>query len=321
MLKLSLIVLLVFSSLLQTEGFNKINFIRKGFKSQTQKMADDDMDSDNESRVIGQEDDSVVKLKAEIAAPFRLFRKFIYGGMAAAGGVGSITAIPQLIFALQDGGDKNAAIQNVAIDVGAVVSAIVLFKIENDKETEKIETFKEKQKKLTNKLSNDQLVEREKELSLLPVEIQISETNENSTRIVPLGDLLGKGKQNVILVAGEAKFVRDAVISAKIEGNDLFNSKETMVIPFIFDTSKQLDEDKGRGFGAKETLMSASYIAKPTQLNVWEQILGKEVKQAELEGVKDVLSQGLVLAVKQSGKVVRRGLGLPPWKQLIEEFQ
>jgi hypothetical protein len=40
---------------------------------------------------------------------------------------------------------------------------------------------------------------------------------------------------------------------------------------------------------------------------------------AEAQGAKDVAKQGLVIAVKKTGKVARRGLGLPPWKEVLEE--
>ncbi len=37
--------------------------------------------------------------------------------------------------------------------------------------------------------------------------------------------------------------------------------------------------------------------------------------------MKDIVSQGLVLLVKSTGKVVRRGVGIPLWKNLKEDFR
>ena len=45
-----------------------------------------------------------VKLKEEISSPFRKVRQFIYTGMGIAGALGTVTAVPQLLFAVQDGG-------------------------------------------------------------------------------------------------------------------------------------------------------------------------------------------------------------------------
>ena len=33
------------------------------------------------------------------------------------------------------------------------------------------------------------------------------------------------------------------------------------------------------------------------------------------------MNKGLVIAVKRNGKVIRRGVGIPPWKSLVEELQ
>jgi len=261
---------------------------------------------------------STVRFKEEISSPFRLIRKFIYGGTGMAGAIGTITAIPQLIFALQDGSDKiNDAITNVAIDIGAVIGSIVLFIQDNKAEKEKLERFAMKEKG-TFQMSKDQMKDREKEFSLLPVEIIFSEENENITRIVSLADLQGNGKQNVICIGGSQSYIKDCLISARIEGPDLFSSKNTYIIPVVIG-DEQL-QSKTTGFGTKEEFMTAPYIGKPTQINVWQNYLLKEVQLAEMQGSNNVLKQGIVLAVKQNGIIIRRGLGLPPFKTLVEEM-
>ena len=59
-------------------------------------------------------------------------------------------------------------------------------------------------------------------------------------------------------------------------GMELFNTKEVIIIPFVFgvgvdvDDDIQIDADKEKGFGKrKDLLMTAAYIAKPKQLSVW----------------------------------------------------
>ena len=132
-------------------------------------------------------------------------------------------------------------------------------------------------------------------MAKLPVEIQVNEKDENVTRIVPLGrlhellniinlssilltsllgDLQSKGKQNVIIVTGKKTFVKDAVISARIEGVNLFTEYNTMVVPVISEQEEQLDDigkKLSKGFGAragKEEMLGAPYFGKPTQVNV-----------------------------------------------------
>lgn len=33
------------------------------------------------------------------------------------------------------------------------------------------------------------------------------------------------------------------------------------------------------------------------------------------------MKKGIVIAVKRNGRVLRRGVGIPPWKIIVEEFQ
>lgn len=40
---------------------------------------------------------------------------------------------------------------------------------------------------------------------------------------------------------------------------------------------------------------------------------------AEAQGTGSA-AQGLVIAVKRTGKVSRRGVGMPPWKVIVEEL-
>lgn len=69
------------------------------------------------------------------------------------------------------------------------------------------------------------------------------------------------------------------------------------------------------------TFVLSMYVVWLHQLNVWQQILQNEVSQAEKEGVDDVWGQGIVLAIAKDGKVKRRGLGIPPWKEVVEGFK
>ena len=286
----------------------------------------------------GDIDDNVratARIKEEIANPLRKVRFFFYAAMFMGGGLGTITTLPQLLFAIQDGaaatatsgasdGGVTTILTNLGIDVGAAVAGIALYLNDMKDESTKLERFTKKEQQLSNQLKTTDINDREKEIGMLPIEIIYSEKDVNTTRIVSVSDIQTKGKQNVVIVAGSQAFVRDSVISARIEGNELFNSKNTFILPVVLQ-GKQLDEvEEKRGFAAiesKEALMEAPYIAKPAQVFVWERYLQKEVSLAELQGGKNIAEQGIVIAVARNGKVVRRGLGLPVWKSLIAEIE
>lgn len=215
-------------------------------------------------------DEMLVKLKAEATSPFRLLRQFVYGAMGAAGGLGTFTAIPQLLVALQNSGDVENAVKNIAIDTGGVLLAIALWKVENDNAMKKLNFYKNKQRVMDKKLSKTELKEREKELSLLPVEIQVSEVEANVTRVVSLGELQSKALQNVVIVAGPTNFIRDAIISARLESPESFASNNIIVVPFtiVDEVAESLEQRKAKGFGAvkQPDLIEAPYIAKPKQV-------------------------------------------------------
>ena len=215
-------------------------------------------------------DDMLVKLKAEATSPFRLLRQFVYGAMGAAGGLGTFTAIPQLILALQSNGDVENAVKNLFIDTGGVLLAIALWKVENDNAMKKLNFYKDKQRVMDKKLSKAEIKERENELSLLPVEIQVSEKEANVTRVVSLGDLQSKGAQNVVILAGPTNFIRDAIISARLENAESFASNNIIVVPFtiVDEIAESLEQRKAKGFGAVKPpdLIEAPYIAKPKQV-------------------------------------------------------
>ena len=315
--------------------------------------ADTEAQDDSGGAPSGIDESTRAKLKAEIASPFRRLRQFFYVAAGVAGGLGgffcdrilcstynclgTLTSVPQLILALQGANEQGTPTDvaiNIAIDLGAIIGtsqrsssshlseysgAVFLWDRDASAERAKIERFSLKEKRMSSRLSDSEVSEREEFLSRLPVEIIFSESNENVTRVVPLGDLQAKGQQNAIIVAGSQAFVKDAVLSARVEGSNLFTAKETYVIPVVYG-EEQFEAEQGKGFGAKDSLTNVPYFGKPTQLNVWQAYLKQEIELAEKQGSKDVVKQGIVIAVNQKGRVIRRGIGLPPWKEICEEF-
>ena len=55
-------------------------------------------------------------------------------------------------------------------------------------------------------------------------------------------------------------------------------------------------------------------------MNLWLDYLRLEFEEAERQGAKQAKAEGLVLVARKTGKIVRRGLGLPPWKELVDEL-
>eukprot|EP00981_Chlorochromonas_danica_P015086 scaffold10372_cov243-Ochromonas_danica.AAC.11 len=276
-------------------------------------------DSDKPLRTSSE---TMAKLKVEAASPYRLLRKFIYAAFVGGGGLGTFTAIPQLILAIQHDGDVMKVVTNLAVDVGAAGLGVFFWIREQAGEKQQLDRFVSKQKKADSKLSKEEIAEREKVLSLLPAEIQVNERNASETRTVSLGDLMDKGKQNIVIVTGELSFVKDSILSARSAGRELFTSEETFILPFPQGQAvSDLDGSSQKGFSAKEGLLDAPYIALPVQTDAWERVLQAEFELAKAQGAKDAQKRGLVIVINKTGKVIRRGLGLPPWKEIIDELK
>jgi hypothetical protein len=292
-------------------------YAKKGRKSAT----DDKLESSSSAASSSPSNDDEVyraRLKAEIASPFYRIRQFAYTAMIFAGGLGTATSIVPMIKAVSNSGDVATVGTNLAIDVIACVAGIGLWIYDGNIQEKKVARFTEKEMRMSRQISNKEADERSSRLSALPVEIQ---TEVNVTRIVSLGDLQEKGRQNIVIVAGDRSAVREAVVSARLLETEAYTKKNTMVVPVVLQDDEQIDDEPSKGFGNKDRLLSTTYFGKPTQLNVWKYYLQQEVDLAIKQGEAAIMSKGLVLAVRNDGKVIRRGVGIPPWKILIEEFR
>lgn len=198
-------------------------------------------------------------------------------GVVASAGLATFTAIPQLILALQSDSkfDIQTSLTNFGVDVAGLFIGAFLLSKEISSEQSDIDNFAVEEKIVSYKLDANEIAERENLLSLLPVQIQISDSDVNATRIVSLGDLQSKGNQNIVIVFGSNSYVKDAVLSARIEGTELFFQKDTIVVPIIFEDDQiALEFEKGikkKGFGGekkKEDIMTAAYIAKIAQVTM-----------------------------------------------------
>ena len=67
------------------------------------------------------------RLRAEIAAPYRSLRKFVYFACGASGLIGLVIFLSQLLA----GRDVNSALPNLALQIGAVVLMVFLWRWEH----------------------------------------------------------------------------------------------------------------------------------------------------------------------------------------------
>lgn len=73
------------------------------------------------------------RLKAEVKAPYRGLRKFIYGAFAASGFIGAVIFLTQILA----GKDINNAVPNLFLQIGVVAIMLWLLKLDQPKNNKK----------------------------------------------------------------------------------------------------------------------------------------------------------------------------------------
>ncbi|WP_017713778.1 DUF3493 domain-containing protein [Prochlorothrix hollandica] len=73
--------------------------------------------------------EAYARLKAEMVAPYRGLRKFIYGTCAASGGIGAFVFLAKVLA----GQDLGKTLPNLAFQLGVVALMVWLFRIDRPK--------------------------------------------------------------------------------------------------------------------------------------------------------------------------------------------
>jgi hypothetical protein len=85
--------------------------------------------SQQSERLKRSDPEKYARLKAEAAAPYRGLRKFVYVAFGASGAIGGFVFFAQVLA----GRELEAAVPNLALQVGVVALMVWLFRWENRK--------------------------------------------------------------------------------------------------------------------------------------------------------------------------------------------
>jgi hypothetical protein len=193
-----------------------------------------------------------------------------------------------------------------------------LGKYDLDKQSELQSKVDEKieRKKAMKKLSKG-MKEREKLLGSLPLDVVVSA--DGTTRVTKLSDLQLGAKQHMIIVAGPRKACKDALIGANLLKSD-FALNNVLVVPYETDadTLEQMARPSG-GFGDRPSYETQPYIARPTG-DDWDEYIRQEFDDAIKQNGDSVKKDGIAIVVANNGKVIRRGVGTVPWRQMVQQL-
>ena len=177
---------------------------------------------------------------------------------------------------------------------------------------EKVQKKKELQK------VTKQMQEREKLLATLPLEITVSA--DGATREATVGEVQRGAKQHMIIVAGPRKACKDALIGANLLKMD-FAMNNVLVVPFEtdIDEAERLSRPSG-GFGARPTYETQPYIARVSG-EAWNDYVKAEIADAVKQSGEKAKEEGIAIVVANNGKIIRRGIGTVPWRQMVEQLE
>lgn len=175
----------------------------------------------------------------------------------------------------------------------------------------KIERKKE-QKKVSKAMR-----EREENMRNLLLDVQVSMDGAKTS--APVKSLQKGAKQHMIIVAGPKKACRDALVGANLNKMD-FAMNNVLVVPFETDVDEAEKQRKpSGGFGEQATYEKQPYVARPAG-DGWEEYIKAEMDDAVSQGGEKVKEEGIAIVVANNGKVIRRGVGKVPWRQMVQQL-
>ena len=174
------------------------------------------------------------------------------------------------------------------------------------------------QRKKEMKAVSKGMKEREKLLGSLPLEITVSTDGEVQEAVV--SDLQLGAKQHMIIVAGPRKACKDALIGANLLKMD-FALSNVLVVPYETDTDAMEKQSRpSGGFGETPSYENQPYIASAVG-DGWKEYIRQEMEDAVKQNGDSAKKEGIAIVVANNGKIIRRGIGTVPWRQMVQQLE
>lgn len=208
---------------------------------------------------------------------------------------------------------------NLGIDFGAVIIFALLAKYDLEQSAElnvKVEERMEKKKEQSKLIKG--MKDRELELGTLRLDIQIS--SDGSTKDASVKELQAGARQHMIIVAGPKKACRDALVGANLLKMD-FAMSNVLVVPYetAADAAERQTRPEGTGFADRPVYERQAYVARPAG-GGWAEYIAAELDDAVAQNGEKALEEGIAIVVSSTGKIIRRGVGKVPWRQMVEQL-
>lgn len=309
---------------------NNIHHLKYPSSSSTSLRAEESSSDKKSSSSSSSGLDKQVKsrLITESIAPWRTLRLFLYfalGSGAALGGFITATGVIAGLSGARTDINLNTEYINLAIDFGAVIIFAILAKLDIDKGNELNAKVEEKiQKTKLNKQMKKGMKEREQILSKLNLDIRVSNDENVPLQRTVVEAVQSGGKQHLIIVIGNKKCIRDALLGANILKME-FAMRDVLIVPYEVDKKKDEDKmkpDATKGFGnsSRPTWEVQPYVAQAVGEG-WDQYIQAELNDALQQNGEKVKEDGIAIVVANTGEIIRRGVGQVPWRNMVEELE
>lgn len=174
------------------------------------------------------------------------------------------------------------------------------------------------EKKKEQKLLVKGMKAREAALQNLNLAVQIS--GDGSTKDAVVRELQAGARQHMIIVAGPRKACRDALIGANLMKMS-FSMSNVLVVPYeVGADPNELQSRPEGGFGERPAYETQPYVARPSG-GGWDDYIAEEMDAAVEQNGEKAKEEGIAIVVSNSGKVIRRGIGKVPWRQMVDQLQ
>lgn len=268
----------------------------------------------------GVSDNSLVQLRSEAKAPFRLTRLIFGSGLLFGAGLGLLIIGARLVQAIQGGEgapDTTETLKNLAINGAAV--AVLGWIVRRD---------------LTTSDRDKRVVLREESLARLQVAV-------GKDRVLPIASF--RGRTRPVLLAGSQAWLKKAVDAAEPYREELqLRGVSIVKLPLAAaddpaDRLKALKREfkrqpgkSSQGFGTDKEVATAAlkaaaqpaakktdakWILEPVEVPEWLTWIAAQQSAANVEDGENVFVQ-----VSLDGTVRSSGLGVPPWQKFVGDL-
>lgn len=245
---------------------------------------------------------------------------FVYvaaGSGALLGGLITLSGVAAALSGARTDVDFNTEYVNLAIDFGAVLAFVLAYRFDIGKAAELNENVSAKlEAKKDSKKIAGALKEREATIANLKVNVRVSDDGKQMKEAT-VKEVQAGAKQHLIIVVGERSAIKDALFSAKLVD---FAVRDVLIVPYELATDAEKATRPTGGFGQRPSWESAPYVADPSGAE-WDAYVNEELQDAIKQNGEGVRKDGIAIVVKNTGSVVRRGVGKVPWRDMVEELE